>query len=336
MTEVLPEIGGGEKPEILYHGSKHYWKQRCHVDFTIYWHKSKNFIEVANYNSDAHEEGERLFLDSDKLFAQVNKEEVELKVRAKQEEMMRQRKPRVLAEELAKTITAQMAVHLVVQRTVIKKELSEGVKFAIEIAPQTGDETQEDGRLLFIRDRPDNFEDTFIVRNKKASASEFRETLQALQKDSKRLALECNKAARKAGLAKSAVSAFTGSLRRYTYDPERQSVALIRFLKAGRRIIAMNTVRKVTDLLERLERQSMGDIPSPTRTDFKSMTEDPNPMMQSISLPTLDELHDRSSHKRRVRRPHHRLKPVRKADSPSLGSLPDAIDLQNGHESGDE
>lgn len=328
MSETLPEIGGGEKPETLYHGSKHYWKQRCHVDFTIYWHKSKDIIEVANYNSDAHEEGERIFINVEKLFAQVDKEEIETKVRSKQEEMMRQRKPRVLAEELAKTITAQMAVHLVVQRAIIKKELPEGIKFAIDITPQTGDECQDDGRLIYITDRPEDFVDTHIPRNKKASASEFRQTLQTLQKDSKRLALECNKAARKAGLAKSAVTAFTGSLRRYTYDPNTQSPALIRFLKAGRRIIAMNTVRKVTDLLERLERKSMGDVPSPVRTEFKSLAPEIDPMMNgSISLPTLDELRNQSNNGRRVRRPHHRLKPVRKANSPSYGSLPDAVDV---------
>ena len=48
---------------MLFQGSKHYWKQRCHVDFTIYWHKSKDIIEIANYNSDAHEEGERIFIN---------------------------------------------------------------------------------------------------------------------------------------------------------------------------------------------------------------------------------------------------------------------------------
>lgn len=329
MTENLPEIGGGVKPETLYHGSKHYWKQRCHVDYTIYWHKSKNIIEIASYNSDAHEEGERLFIDPDKLFERVDKEEVETKVRSKQEEMMRQRKPRVLAEELAKTITAQMAVHLIVQRAVIRKELPEGVKFAVDISPQSGDECQEDGRLIYMRDRPEDFVDTAITRNKKASSSEFRQTLQTLQKDSKKLALECNKAARKAGLAKSAVSGFTGSLRRYTYDPNTQSPALIRFLKAGRRIIAMNTVRKVTDLLERLERKSMGDIPSPVRTDFKSLVPEIDPMMMnaSVSLPTLADLHNQSRNGRRVRRPHHRLKPVRKFGSPSTGSLPEAVDF---------
>jgi len=311
MSESLPSLGE-EKPETLYHGSKHYWKARCHVDFTLSWYKSKHIIEVANFNVDGHEEGERIFINPDKLFdMMVDKAEVESKVRAKQEEMMRQRKPRVMAEELAKTITAQMAVHSLIQRAVIvpANELPEGIKFAVKFAPQTGDLTCTDGKLQFITERPEGFIDTPITRNKKATNVEFRQTLATLKNEHKKLSLENNRAARKAGLAKSAVEAFTGNMRRYTYDPETQSPALIRFLKAGRRIIALNTVRKVTDLLERLERKSMGDLPSPTRVSV-----DRKVMETSTSLPTLSDMNSMGSNDngRRVRRMHHRLKPVRK------------------------
>merc|ERR1712100_179925 len=93
----------------------------------------------------------------------------------------------------------------------------------------------------------------------------FRQTLEDLKRDSRKLSLANSKAARKAGLAKSAVSAFTGCMSRYTYDPEKMSAAKIRFLKAGRKIIVL----KITALLERLERASMSEIPSPTKIGFQ-------------------------------------------------------------------
>lgn len=316
MSDTLPGISNpGEKEyETLYSGSKHYWKARCHVDYTIMWHKSAHFVEIAAFNVDLHEESERIFADAEKLFSMVDKEEVESKVRAKQEELMRQRKPRVLSEELAKTITAQMAVQLLVQRAVFDPSPPEGVKFRVIIQPQTGDQTLEGNpkAIFFIRERPENFEDTPITRKKKASASEFRQTLMTLKQDSKKLSAECNKAARKAGLAKSACSAFVSNKARYTYDPERMSAAKIRFLKAGRRIIALNCVRKVTALLERLERASMGELPSPTKAEFAAQ----HGMFPSIvGSPSLDNLSEMTlqNNGRRAARPHHKLKPVRRA-----------------------
>jgi hypothetical protein len=314
----LPNIATEPQYTILYSGSKHFWKQRCHVDFHIMWHKSKNLIEIANFNVDMHEEGTRLFCDPEKLFLTVNKEEVETKVRTKQEELMRQRKPRVLAEELAQTITAQMAVQGVIQRAVLAKTPTDGKKFQVVLNVNPDDELLEDGsgRVSFLAERPEGFEDTEIQRKKKATAQEFRQTLEDLKRDSRKLSLANSKAARKAGLAKSAVSAFTGCMSRYTYDPEKMSAAKIRFLKAGRKIIVLNTVRKITALLERLERASMSEIPSPTKIGFQ---QEMGFFPTLNSSPSMNQL--ASENGRRAARPHHRLKPVRAATKSSPASI---------------
>ena len=288
------------------------------------WHKSAHFIEIAAFNVDLHEESERIFADAEKVFSMVDKEEVESKVRSRQEDLMRQRKPRVLSEELAKTITAQLAVGILVQRAVIDPNPPEGVKFRVILMPQSGDQTLEGDpkSMFFISERPEGFEDTELTRKKKASASEFRQTLMTLKQDSKKLSAECNKAARKAGLAKSACSAFVSNKARYTYDPERMSAAKIRFLKAGRRIIALNCVRKVTALLNRLERASMGELASPTKAEFAAKHEIFPSIVGSPSAGNLQDL-TLQGNGRRAARPHHKLKPLRRATRKSRTSTDD-------------
>lgn len=319
--DKLPEISGVDRVyETLYSGSKHFWKARCHVEFTVMWHHSPvKFIEIAAFNVDLHEESERIFADPELLFSTVDREEVEAKVRTKVEDMMRQRKPRVPSEELAKAIIAQMAVQMVIQRAIIDPKIPAGTTFRIIVHPQTGDElkTEDKSLMHWIIDRPEGFVDTDIPRKKKATKTEFKTTLLQLKADSKKLTMECNKAARKAGLAKSACEGFMTNKARYTYDPERMSAAKIRFLKAGRRIIALNCVRKVTALLDRLERQSMGDYPiSPVagankkELDMFPSIMTPSPSMDSMSIPG----------GRRASRPHHRLRPVRRATKPAPSS----------------
>ena len=285
------------------------------------WHHSPaKFIEIAAFNVDLHEESERIFADPEILFGTVDREEVEAKVRAKVEEMMRQRKPRVPSEELAKAIIAQMAVQMVIQRAVIDPKMPADTAFRIIMQPQTGDElkTEDKTQMHWIIDRPEGFVDTDLPRKKKATKGEFKATLLQLKADSKKLTMECNKAARKAGLAKSACAAFTSNKARYTYDPERMSAAKIRFLKAGRRIIALNCVRQVTALLDRLERQSMGEYPtSPLPGDRKELDMFPSIMMPSPSVGSLSELNPGG---RRASRPHHRLRPVRRATKPAPSS----------------
>jgi len=328
MTSSLPAIKSEEKEcETLYAGSKHFWKNRCHVDFNVMWHKKPyNVIEIAAFNVDKHLECPRIFCDTEKLFEMVNKDEVEAKVRAKQEEMMRQRKPRMLSEELAKTIVAQMAMHVLIQRALViaDENLPDGIEFLIEITAQTGDKVGPDGKLECITTAPEDFIETDLKRRKKATTKEFKQTLASFKKDSQKLTADCNKAARKAGLAKSAVAAFASCTRRYTYDSETMSAAKIRWLKAGRKIIILNTVRKITDQLNRLERKSMGELPSPVKMEFK-LPEQPA-FMQSISLPSLEEMPSQGRN-RRVSRPHQRLKPVRAATRKSIAVPEEEMDL---------
>lgn len=337
MVEKLPQIGD-KQYEMLYSGSKHFWKARCHVEFNIMWHKEIHLIEVANFHIDLHEEGQRIYIDASKIFAEVDKAEVEARVRQKQEELMRQRKPRVMSEELAKTITAQLAVQLIVSRAVIDPNPTEEFKFRVNIQMLSGDPHAEGDvhKLAWLTEAPEGFGPAEIVRKRKvASKAEFAETLDSLRKDSKKLALECNKAARKAGLAKSACAAFVNNKARYTYDPETMSAAKIRFLKAGRRIIALNCVRKITALLERLERKSMGDLPSVTPAEFQQ-SHDLFGEAGMTSLPSLDSLKSIDANGRRVNRPHHKLKPVRRArrrnttqESGVLESVPESSNLMN-------
>jgi len=283
-------------------------------------------IEVANYNVDTCLEGARLYFDTEKLFEMVDKAEVELRVRAKIEEITRQRKPRVLSEELALQITSNLSVQLLVKRAYIPPDLPDA-SFSLVIQSQPDDVFHPDGSLAIIRPPPEGFVETPVTRNKKATKDEFKQQLASFKQDTRKLALECNKAARKAGLAKSAVAAFASSSRKYVY-PADMHPAKIRFMKAVRKVIINNTVRKITALLDRNERRSMGDIPSPSKTDFRKVM-DFDSIITSTSLPSLSALPNVVS--KRGSRPHHRLRPVKKGidglvldpnvDSPRL-SLP--------------
>jgi hypothetical protein len=241
----------------------------------------------------------------------VSKEEVGNLVRAKIEEITRQRKPRILSEELALSITSTLSVQILVKRAYIPPDLPEGT-FQIVIQTQPDDLFAPDGSLaMMIQEVPEGFEETPIKRNKKASKDEFKQQLATFKKDSRKLSMECNKAARKAGLAKSAVAAFAGA--RKNLYPATMPIAKIRFMKAVRKVIVINTVAKITKLLEkyeRNERKSMDEIPSPSMADFRKVM-DFDSIVTSTSLPSLSAL-PRMGNGKRGSRPHHRLRPIKK------------------------
>lgn len=89
---------------VIHHSSKLYWRERINVDFTFIYFEKFNIIEVVYYNSDTGVEAVRTYVDADKCFLRLDASDIESKVLAKQEELVRKRQPRLPADELTTSV----------------------------------------------------------------------------------------------------------------------------------------------------------------------------------------------------------------------------------------
>ncbi len=287
----------------LYEGSKNFWRTRTNVEIRIIEHPVCHLLEIITFNIDTEQEGNRIYVNSPLLYSKLNKEDIDTKVSNKIEELSRQRK-KANKEECLQQIQREMISAYITSRLTIPTNTTTPGSFQINLTPMTGDVTimdtvtlpQNDSETPIIQQferldiqvlsLPATLEPLFIQRRRKTTSVDFAITLGALKEDAKKLNNAMSKAQKAAGLMLSSVQGFQHEMsrKRFSFDPEHMSVAKLRWLKAGRKVILLNTVDKVK---KRLERYSLNDIPTKKSSDTKISVPGLTPSKSTTKLPTI-------------------------------------------------
>jgi hypothetical protein len=147
---------GAEGFDVLFDGSKSFWKTRSNLDILVASHKKQMCIELVAYNAEIGVEAPRLYMSTMLLSTKINPqgEEFMNKVAAKKEALARQKKT-VVPAEITKEVYNEMILNYVLQRLAV---VSEGVDLTKElkmaITPQSSDTVKDDGTVDFLLEVP--------------------------------------------------------------------------------------------------------------------------------------------------------------------------------------
>ena len=304
-TAIIPKRSSSAGV-CLYEGSKNFWRTRTNVEVRIIEHPVCHLLEIITFNIDTEQEGNRIYVNSPLMYSKLNKEDIDNKVSCKIEELSRQRKTvnKEMKDECYQQVQREMISAYITSRLTLPSSHILG-SFKIYLTPMTGDVTvtetetlpQNDGldipiiqqfeRLdIEVISPPATLEPLFIQRRRKTTSADFAATLGALKEDSKKLNNAMSKAQKAAGLMLSSVQGFQHEMsrKRFSFDPEHMSIAKLRWLKAGRKVILLNTVDKVK---KRLERYSLNDIPTKPSSNTKIPIPGLTPSKSTTKLPTI-------------------------------------------------
>lgn len=304
-TTVIPKTST-TAGACFYEGSKNFWRTRTNVEVRITEHPACHLLEIITFNVDTEQEGNRIYVNLPLMYSKLNKEDIDNKVSSKIEELSRQRKTtnKGTKDECFQQIQREMISTYITSRLTLPSNPTLG-SFQVNLTPMTGDVTVTETVTLPQNDGPDSpviqqferidievisppatLEPLFIQRRRKTTSADFAATLGALKEDSKKLNNAMCKAQKAAGLMLSSVQGFQHEMsrKRFSFDPEHMSIAKLRWLKAGRKVILLNTVDKVK---KRLERYSLSDIPSKVSSNDKIRTLGLTPSKSTTKLPTI-------------------------------------------------
>lgn len=147
MSSRKQSFVGADGFEVLFDGSKSFWKTRTNLDILIASHKKQMCIEVVAYNAEVGVEAPRLYLSTMLLSTKINpqSEEFQGKVSTKKEALTRQKKT-INSAEITKEVYNEMMLNYILQRLGV---VSDGVDLTKElkmtINPLTGDTTNDNG-----------------------------------------------------------------------------------------------------------------------------------------------------------------------------------------------
>ena len=162
---------GSDGFDVLFDGSKSFWKTRSNLDMLIASHKKQLTIELVAYNSDIGVEAPRLYMSSMMLATKINpqSEEFTTKLASKKEILTRQKKT-INVPEITKEVYNEMMVNYILQRIGV---VAEGVdltkELKVTILPQSGDVVrEEDGQVDFMIAAPPGLTPVTVTYTKKA------------------------------------------------------------------------------------------------------------------------------------------------------------------------
>lgn len=172
MASRKQSFVGGDGFDILFDGSKSYWKTRSNLDILVASHKKQLCIEVVSYNAEIGVEAPRLYMSSMLLATKINpqSEEFATKLSNKKEVFNRQKKS-YSVPELTKEVYNDLILDYVMKRLNV---VAEGVDLTKElkmtITPQSGDAVKEDDptQVDFIINMPPTLTPVSVTYQKKA------------------------------------------------------------------------------------------------------------------------------------------------------------------------
>lgn len=172
MASRKQSFVGGDGFDVLFDGSKSYWKTRSNLDILVASHKKQMCIEVVAYNAEIGVEAPRLYMSSMLLATKINpqSEEFTSKLSNKKEVFNRQKKS-YSVPELTKEVYNDLILDYVMKRLNV---VAEGVDLTKElkmtINPMSGDTVKEDDptQVDFIINMPPTLTPVTVTYQKKA------------------------------------------------------------------------------------------------------------------------------------------------------------------------
>jgi len=238
---------GADGFDILFDGSKSFWKTRTNLDILVASHKKQLCIELVAYNAEVGVEAPRIYMSSMMLATKINPQSEEFinKLSTKKESLTRQKKA-FSAAELTKEVYNEMILNYILQRLNV---VSEGVDLTKElkmvITPQSSDTVNEEGTVDFVLPvPPTGLTPVVVTYTKKASASEISRAQHKLQTESAAL----KNATRLAELATSATENFKAMMeekRRIALEMQAFTPARLRWIRAINRVLIANYIENV-------------------------------------------------------------------------------------------
>uniref|UniRef100_A0A7S3GZZ0 Uncharacterized protein n=1 Tax=Spumella elongata TaxID=89044 RepID=A0A7S3GZZ0_9STRA len=249
MASRKQSFVAGDGFDVLFDGSKSFWKTRSNLDILIASHKKQLCIEVVSYNAEIGVEAPRIYLSSMLLSTKINpqSEEFVSKLGAKKEAFNRQKKS-YSVPELTKEVYNELMLNYIMQRLNV---VSEGVDLTKElkmtIAHMNGDTVKDDDPTLvdFVINCPPSLTPVTVNYQKKASASEISRAQHKMQAENAAL----RNATRLAELTASATENFKLMMeekRRIAAEMRTFSKARLRWIKAINRVLIQNYIAAVT------------------------------------------------------------------------------------------
>lgn len=77
--------------EVIYQGTKSYWRTRTTIDLMVVHHLGHNVLEVVTYEPSIDREAPRIYLDNTVLDSKIDQTEIEEKLKAAKEPILRRR-----------------------------------------------------------------------------------------------------------------------------------------------------------------------------------------------------------------------------------------------------
>lgn len=125
-------MSGDYVAEVIFQGSKCYWRTRNTVDIMLVLHNEFNVIEVITYEPTIDKEAPRIYLDNSILNTKIDQEEAQEKLRVAKELILRRREvPN--AEKLLKEIINNAKTDYILNRLFIAEFAPEKRTIKVEI-----------------------------------------------------------------------------------------------------------------------------------------------------------------------------------------------------------
>ncbi|RYH05912.1 hypothetical protein EON65_43550 [archaeon] len=143
--------------EVIFEGSKTYWKARTTLEILIAFHLKQACYEVIVFHPDVGKEAPRIYLSAPILASKIDQKELQQRIADKKEAFIRSKKP---ANQVQ--ITKECLEALIVQFVLNRLNIILGTApedFSMAILPQTGDviEDEEKRRMdVELARKPDN------------------------------------------------------------------------------------------------------------------------------------------------------------------------------------
>lgn len=128
----MNNMSGEQAAEVIFQGSKCYWRTRNTVDIMLVLHNDFNVIEVITYEPTIDKEAPRIYLENSILNTKIDQEEVQEKLRAAKEIILRRREA-PNADKLLKEIINNAKTDYILNRLFIAEFFPEKRVIKVEI-----------------------------------------------------------------------------------------------------------------------------------------------------------------------------------------------------------
>lgn len=255
--------------DIIFEGSKTYWKSRVNLDLVFALHPKQQCIEVIAHHPELGKEA-RLYLISALLIAKMDQTDLQEKLTMKKEVFIKQKKPVNVAQLTKEVLYSSISSYIQsrLQFTVNEEEGS----FTIHMQPMTGDIIIDEAsnRMDVVREKPQVLDEVATRFQKKVrydlifilfdedivyvlsydSSMDINRALNSLKASSE----ELKRATNYAELATSSIDGIklmmAAKLEMERAMRQNCSEARMRWVKAINRVLTMNFVEKVRARLE--------------------------------------------------------------------------------------